>query len=193
MIENGTPRVQLIDDCNGPGRTTATLVASLSARLATLSVVSAADAVGSLTAGFAALGRETSRTAEGARLRKALESGRAGNNGNALWSALRISLWVSGLPASPVLDQLRNDVALLMADDLEAVLALLPIPPATAAALAADDQEPYTFLDCVLGLWAFSTELVRSVEALAEPTADQPGYVVNGTATGPDSGGPLLR
>ena len=89
-------RVQLIDESEGPGRTTATLVASLTARVAALRVISGADAIGSLTAGFAALGREVSRTAEGMRLRRGLEAGRAGNNGNALWSALRMNTWLCG-------------------------------------------------------------------------------------------------
>lgn len=185
-------RVQLIDEPEGPGRTTATLLASLTARLATLGVVSGADAIGSLTAGFAALGREASRSAEGACLRRALEVSRAGNNGDALWRALKMNAWLGGLPASPVLDQLRNDVALLLASDLADVLAVLPIP-CTSSPGSFEEKEPYTFLDCVLGLWAFSSELVRSVEALAAVTASEQGEFVPSGETSSNENGPLLR
>lgn len=186
-------RLQLIDEPEGPGRTTATLVASLTARLATLGLVSGADAIGSLTAGFAALGREVSRSSEGARLRAALDSSRAGNNGRALWRVLKMNAWLAGMPASPVLEQLRNDVALLLASDLTDVLAVLPIPAQTAPARVEDDKEPYTFLDCTLGLWAFSAELVRSVEALAAATASAPGQFVEAQSSPPAENGPLLR
>jgi hypothetical protein len=188
-----TSRVQLIDEPEGPGRTTATLVASLTSRLATLSLVSGADAIASLTAGFAALGREVSRSAEGARLRRALASSRAGNNGNTLWRVLRLDTWLAGMPASPVLEQLRNDVALLLSSDLTDVLAVLPIPAQTVPARVEDDKEPYTFLDCALGLWAFSAELVRSVEALAAATVSSPGHFVQAEPSPAAENGPLLR
>ncbi len=186
-------RVQLIDEADGPGRTTATLVASLTARLATLRLCSGSDAIASLTAGFAVLGREVSRTSEGARLRKALETSRAGNNGQALWSALQVKTWLAGIPASPVIEQLRNDVALLLASDLTDVLGVLPIPSTTSPARTGDDETPYTFLDCALGLWAFSAELVRSVEALAEGTAIPANQFAEGASPAPDEKGSLLR
>lgn len=186
-------RVQLIDEAEGPGRTTATLVASLTARLATLRLVSGADAIGSLTSGFAALGREVSRSASGARLRRALEVSRAGNNGGALWAALQMNAWLAGLPASPVLDQLRNDVALLLASDLADVLTVLPIPCTNSAGRVEDESEPYTFLDCTLGLWAFSNELIRAVEALAAATASEQGEYVTSNKASVRENGPLLR
>jgi hypothetical protein len=188
------PRVRLAD-APDEGRTTATLVASLAARLGTLHVISGSTAVASLVQGFAALGREVSRSAEGARLRRALESGRAGMNGDALWTALRLGDWTAGVPPSPVLDQLRNDLALLLAGDLAETLALLPIPGQPAGAAGGDDGEPATFLDCALGLWAFSSELVRGVEALATPTLPAAGEVVTPPAPepGPAPAGPLLR
>lgn len=185
-------RVRLVDAASGPGRTTATLVASLAARLGTLHFVSGGAAVGSLVAGFAALGRELRRTAPGARLHRAIESARAGTNGEALWSALKISDWASGLPPSPILDHLRNDLALLLADDLEDTLGLLPIPGEAAGEQApADDGQPASFADCMLGLWAFAREITCAVDALvaASPVA---GDVV---APSPDfeRAGPLLR
>lgn len=174
-------RARLIDDVTGPGRTTATLVASLTARLGVLHLITGADAIGSLSAGFARLGREVSKTARGARLREAIESGRAGTNGYALWKALGISKWISTMPPSPVLDQLRNDLALLLADDLEETLELLPIPSRTTGIDNLPAMEPATFVDCLLGLWAFSLELVHSVEALAEPMLSHSSEI---TATG---------
>jgi len=123
-----TARLRLVDAPGEAGRTTATLLASLAARLGALYLVSGADAVGSLAAGFAALGRRVGATAEGARLRAALEQGRVGANGDILWTTLGIETWVSSLPPSPVLDQLRNDIALVIVDDPEETLALMPIP-----------------------------------------------------------------
>ncbi|MCI0390632.1 MAG: hypothetical protein MOB07_17945 [Acidobacteria bacterium] len=185
-------RVLLIDQADGPGRTTATLVASLAARLATLHLVSGADAIGALTSGFAALGREVSRTAEGARLRKAIEAGRAGANGNELWSKLRIGEWVTSMPPAPALDHLRNDLALLLADDLESALEMMPIPIRMSGAEGAQNTEPATFVDCALGLWAFSRELTRAVEAMVAPTLTPPGGVT-AEESDPELSGSLLR
>jgi hypothetical protein len=183
-------RIRLAD-APDEGRTTVTLVASLTARLATLHVISGGTAVAALVQGFAALGREVGRSAEGARLRRALESGRAGMNGDALWTALRLGDWTAGVPPSPVLDQLRNDLALLLAGDLEETLALLPIPGQPAGAAGAADDGVATFLDFALGLWAFSRELVQGVEALTAPTLAAAGEVVPSPEPGP--AGPLLR
>jgi hypothetical protein len=190
MSPAAVKRVQLAD-AEGEARTTGSLLASLAARLGALHFISGTDAVGSLAAGFAALGREMGRTAEGAGLREALSAGLPGMNGGALWAALRIEEWVSSSPPSPVLDQLRNDLALLLASDLEETLALLPIPGSAAGAAAAGGGGPATFVDCALGLWAFSRELVRAVETLAGPLRAATGTVVPGPE--PERAGPLLR
>jgi hypothetical protein len=187
-----TPRVRLVDAAGESGRTTATLLASLAARLGTLYLVSGADAVGSLAAGFAALGRAVSQTAEGARLRRALETGRPGANGDMLWSTLRIATWVSSLPPSPVLDQLRNDVALLLADDLDQALELMPIP-AEPAGTRAQPPEESAFVDLVLGLWAFARELTAAVEELAAPTLPSPDEVSTNAPPTSAPEGELLR
>jgi hypothetical protein len=192
MSAAGSGRVKLVDAPAGPGRTTATLVASLAARLGTLHFVSGAAAVGSLVAGFAALGREMRGTVEGARLHAAIESARAGTNGEALWSALKVGDWASGLPPSPILDHLRNDLALLLADDLEDTLSLLPIPgEAAGPRAAADDDRPATFADCVVGLWVFAREIGRAVDALVG--APRPARDVVATAPDFERPGPLLR
>ena len=171
------PRVRLIDLPTESGRTTATLLASLAARLAALHVTSGAMAVGSLVAGIAALGRDVSRTSDGARLRRAIEAGRAGTNGPAVWNALRIGDWAGALPASPIIDQLRNDMGLLLAGDLDETLALLPIPGYMAGTSADTGDAPVTFLDCVMGFWALGSQLADAVEHLAAPTLATPNDV----------------
>ena len=186
-------RVRLVDAPDEAGRSTATLLASLTARLATLHMISGADAVGCLTAGMSRLGREVAATAAGAQLRQALESGRAGTNGPALWSALRIDEWASSLPPSPVLDQLRNDLALLLAEDLQPTLELLPIPPEPSEGAGAAEPAQATFVDFTLGLWAFSLEVVRAVESMAAPTMDSVHPVVAGAQPPHERGGELLR
>jgi hypothetical protein len=191
-------RVLLVDDADAPGRTTATLIASLSARLATLHFVTGATAVGSLTAGFAALGREVARTAEGARIRQAIERGRASSNGDAIWAVLGIGAWASGHAPSPILDQLRNDIALLLADDVHDTLAQpgMPNPPAGTRHVAEIDPPPVEFSDYLLGMWAYAREVVRSVEALAAPTLPAAGGVIPAAepaAPEPASDTPLLR
>lgn len=183
-----TARIRLVDEPDRSGRTTATLLASLGARLAVLHGVSGADAIGAMVAGFAAIGRETARTAEGARLRAALIGGDAGANAERLWSALLIDRWTSAFPPSPVLDHLRNDFALLLADDIEEILDLPPVPPEPAGT-GHVPAEPTTAADVMLGLWAFAREIVAGVESLAGDAAD----VVAGPAPAPPTSGPLLR
>ncbi len=184
---------RLVDDADGPGRTTATLVASLTARLATLYLISGADAIGSLTAGFVALGREVAKTADGARLRNAIEAGRAGANGRSLWKTLNLDEWASSHAPSPVLDQLRNDVALLLAGDLAETLELLPIPGELAGASGTQGDEAAMFADFVVGFWAFSREVVWAVETIAAPTLPPAGSVTFAAEPAAAAEGHLLR
>ncbi|MGH7506286.1 MAG: hypothetical protein ACRELX_11570, partial [Longimicrobiales bacterium] len=159
---------------------------------ATLYAVSGAAVVGSIVAGFAAIGRDFGRTAEGAQLRRALERGRIASNGEALWSALRIKQWASLVPAAPLLEQLRNDMALLLAPNLGETLALLPIPGEPAGALADADEPATEFLDCLLGMYAFSRDMTGAIEALAAPTREDGGVIVPDVGTQPPRGS-LLR
>lgn len=187
-----TAHVSLIDVADESGRSTATLLASLSARLGILHAVSGAQAVGSILAGIAALGREVSATADGARLRRALETGRPALNGEAIWRTLRIGDLATSQPPTPVLDQMRNDVALLLADDLQETLELLPIPPEmTGMRNEQTDLPPAAFLDFVVGYWALSREVVQAIEALAAPTITPPGEI--GAVPPPEPESPLLR
>jgi hypothetical protein len=183
-------RVRLADLPERAGRTTATLLASLSARVGALHLTTGAAAVGSLSAGFAALGREFARTTEGDRLRRAIVSGRVGRNGDAIWDALRFDEWLGSAPPAPVLDQLRNDVALLLADDLDETIELLPIPGETGMD-GADGEDP-SFPDLVLGMYAFSRELVAAVEALASPSLPPRDEVVPPRSS-PEPEAELLR
>jgi hypothetical protein len=188
----GEPRVSLVDRPD-ESRTTATLLASLASRLGALQVTTGAVAVGSLVAGFCVLGRQLSRTAEGARVRRALETARAGANGAVVWKALRLDVWLSSVPPSPVLDQLRNDVALLLSGDLEETVGLLPIPARAAGDGAADDGETATFLDCAVGLWAYAREMVAVIDAVVGPTLPPPNAVVVPDEPSPEAPGAFLR
>lgn len=192
-MSDGSGRVRLADPAGGPGRSTATLLASLQSRLAALHLCSGADAIASLTAGFAKLGREVSQTAEGARLRKALETSRVGANGRSIWKKMRLTELTCGIYPAPVLDQLRNDLALLLADDAEEMLASLPIPGEMVGFEGMGETPDVDFLDVALGLWAFSREFVRSVEAVASATLPPRGDFT--AETGNDNGveGSILR
>jgi hypothetical protein len=190
-----TPTDVRLLDAPDESRTTATLLASLTARLAALQVTTGSVAVGSLVAGFCALGRSASRTTEGARMRQALERSRVGSNGAAIWRTLHLDSWAASVPPSPILDQLRNDTGLLLADDLEESLALLPIPAQPAGARGAEDpwdEGRASFLDCMVGMWAYSREVVAIVEGLAAPTLPPPNDVRVRDEAKPPSG-PVLR
>lgn len=181
-------------DAGGDARTTANLLGSLAARLGTLFAVSGADAIGAQIAGFAAVGRQVSRTADGARLRAQLERSRGGINGEAIWQRLQIDEWLSAAPPSPVLEDLANDLALLLSSDLsDALHALdkgtLPIPRAELPA-----PERVHLLDSLIGVWAVGRQLAAAVEALV--AGAEPSPRLNTPDLGPDVGldeGGLLR
>lgn len=194
MTRATTTDIRLLD-APDESRTTATLLASLTARLAALQVTTGSVAVGSLVAGFCALGRSAARTTDGARLRRALERARVGSNGAAIWKALHLDTWAHSVPPSPVLDQLRNDTGLLLADDLEETLALLPIPAQPAGIRGSEDpwdEERASFLDCMVGMWAYSREVTAIVEGLAAATLPPPNDVRLRSDAAPP-GGPVLR
>jgi hypothetical protein len=183
----------LIDAEDTAGRTTATLVASLAARLTALHFISGADAIASLTSGFAQLGREISMTAEGASLRQALCRSQVAANGEALWRALHIDEGASIALPSPVLEQLRNDIAILLAQDLPETLNAMPIPSETRSAVLPPSQPAVTFLDFVIGYWAFSRELVAAVDALAQLGQGGRQSVHAGAEPAPPVRGGILR
>jgi hypothetical protein len=188
---SGEPAVLFEDAADGTPRTTGTLLASLVVRVRTLALLSGSQAVGSLVAGTAALGRDVSASAEGARIRAALERTRAGINAEALWSALRLGDLASILPPTPVLEDLRNDVALLVAPDLEHALAELDEGSLGAGIGLVREPQPVDVLDFLVGLWLLSRFLGDAIELLAEPAreavAAEPAEAIR-----PEEG-PLLR
>jgi hypothetical protein len=173
--------VRLVDPEGDSDRTTAALISSLATRLIILHYTSGVSVVGSLLAGLSLAGREAARTAEGARLRAALAASPAARNGEAIWAALRIGDMAAGLPATPVIEHVRNDLALLLAPDLTETLGEIPVPPALKSRGANAPPGEANFLDCMLGLWAHAREITRSVEALAS-LAPPPPTFAGGTA-----------
>jgi hypothetical protein len=89
-----------------------------------------------------------------------------------------------------VLDQLRNDVAVLLVDDLDPALETMPIP-CPPSPHGPPEPAKVAFADYLLGMWAFSLELVRSIESLAAPTLTSSGAFTE--AAGTEQAGPLLR
>lgn len=184
---------RLVDAPGEQGRTTVSLLGSLAARLATLLTTSGSDAVGSMTAGYAALGRAAAHTAEGARMRDAIERSRAGANGDAIWRALKMDTWASSLPPAAVLQQFHNDVALLAAEDLERALEL-PLAPAEPHGM--DDAplpEASEFADYLLGMWVFGRAVAGAIEGLVAGDLTERVVGGSGEPAAGDGTGSLLR
>lgn len=184
-----TVNIRLIDPPDEAGRTTASLFASLASRLIALHYTSGVSIIGSTMAGLAEAGREISGTAEGARIRRAIENSVIRENGEQLWRALRIASWTEGMPAAPVLDHIRNDLALLLADDLAETIDNVPAPGETALNTSSTLPPEINFMDTLMGLWVHSREIMRSIEALAE-TVSTPEPIQQGD---PVHKGPILR
>lgn len=186
------PLVLLDDATDGVARTTETLLASLVVRVRTLALISGSQAVGSLVAGVAALGREAALGTEGARLRSALERSRAGSNADAIWAALHLGDLASMLPPSPVLEDLRNDVSLLAAPDVERALADLDEAAIGAGIGLVREPQRVEALDFLVGLWALGRFLGDAVELLAGRPEPDAAPVPPADAARPEEG-PLLR
>jgi hypothetical protein len=162
-------RVDLTDDFTGTPRTTMTLLASLAVRVRTLPLLDGAQAVGSLVAGVAAVGRRVASTAEGARIHQALAKNRVGFNGTALWAALGLDATTSALPPRPVYDDLRNDIALLLAPDLLEHVEQLDEAQVTHGIGSIEEPEDVDFLDFMVGLWFLACEVTAVIEGFAAP------------------------
>lgn len=178
-----------LGDVAGIRRDTAAALGSLMARINTLHLISGAQAVGSMVAGLAALGRSVALTAEGARVRESLTATRLGANGETLWSTLGVDAAWSAIPPSPIIEDLRNDLALLLANDLEAVLAEVDRVEPSDHIGPLREPESCDCIDLVLGLWAWSRELVGVVDEIVAhagaPRIREPHPS--------DLGGPVLR
>lgn len=180
---------RLIDAPDEAGRTTATLFASLAARLIALHYTSGVSVVGSTLAGLAEAGREISRTAEGARIRRAIENSTIKDNGDLLWKSLRVAAWTEGMPPAPVLDHVRNDLALLLSDDLAETIENVPAPPENRVKAGGRVPPDVNFVDTLMGLWVYSREIVNSVEVMAAQSG-KPEAIEAGD---PLHQGPILR
>jgi hypothetical protein len=189
----GAVRLALVDLPIGPGRSTATLLDSLAARLATAHRMSGAELVGSLTAGYAALGRQVARTADGARMRAGIEASAVAANGALLWQVLGIDQLASDVGSTPVLRQFRNDLALALADDLEDVLEGATSRRSAAGDVQTEDDSPPAYVDHLLGLYAYAVEVVATVDALVEETRPDAGTVRPGDGPAVLADGPMLR
>jgi hypothetical protein len=94
------------------------------------------------------------------------------------------------MPPAPVLDDLRNDLALLLADDLEPALRSGRENASTMTTELAP-AEPVGFVDLMVGLWAWGRELASAVE-IAAGLADLAPQVVQPAGSG-TLDGPVLR
>jgi hypothetical protein len=175
MTDQVLPHIGLTDHAIGPPRTTMTLLASLVTRVSTLPLLNGAQAIGSLVSGLAAVGREVAATAEGAALRTALERSRMVSNGDSLWSELHLDVSTSALPPRPVFDDLRNDLALLLAPDLLECLERLDPAHLGAGLGLVQEPEEATFLDFAVGLWVVADEIVAVIGAMAAGATPLPG------------------
>ena len=184
--------VILVDDApDGPARTTRTLLASLVVRTRTLALLSGSQAVGSLVGGVAALGKEASAQGEGARIREALQRTRPGVNAEMLWSTLRIGDLASLVPPTPVFEDLRNDLALLLAPDLDHALGELDALELSAGLGLVREPQPVEVLDVLVGIWMLGRFVGDAVELLAASAPPDTGP--GDPDTRDVQGGPLLR
>ncbi len=170
------PRAVLTDEHGGEepfARTTSSLLGSLVSRIAALMYVSGFEAIGSQIAGFAALGRDARTTADGIRLANALEASMLGGNGEALWSGLRLTEWLSQAPPSPVLSDITNDLALLLSPDLHEALHDLATGELPIGRAPLNKPQEVTFVDAVLGFWVVGRRLVDACDALAAAGATE--------------------
>jgi hypothetical protein len=193
-VSDDIPRLELRDSDDQAGvRTTARLIASLAARLSGLFFVSGAEAVGAQVAGFAVAGREVAATAEGARLRERLDRSRPGVNSEMIWEGLRLTEWLSQLSPNPILDDLADDLALLLAPDLADALRAMNSLPDPEPRTPAAQPEPVEVLDCLLGVWAIGRQIVAAIELLAATGVDNASRLQTNNATVVVDEGSLLR
>jgi hypothetical protein len=192
MSGAGVPHAMLVDPEGEADRTTASLISSLATRLVILHYTSGVSVIGSMLAGLTLTGREVAKTAEGARLKAKLEASPAARNGEAIWAALRIKDMAAGLPATPILDHVRNDFALLLADDLAESLLAPPAPPAIGSRSVEGTLGEASFIDCMLGFWAQAREIIRSIEALGGLASTEPPIFRAGPTNG-EADANLLR
>ncbi len=97
-------------------------------------------------------------TAEGARVREAVLATRIASNGDALWARLGMHAAWSVFSPTPVLEDVRNDLALLLADDLSAALADIDSVDPAERIGPLRVPEPIECVDVIIGMWAYSRD-----------------------------------
>jgi hypothetical protein len=163
------PNADFVDHPTEVGRSTTTLLAAVLTRAATLSAISGAQAVASMIAGLAALGRAVAETVEGQHMRDAIDRGRLRENLDLLFGGFGLGTLASTSPPTPMLEDFFNDVALVLAPDVaESVdAALVGVAGGSSIGVlrAAEKVDP---IDFVVGLWAFSSEVATTLGELIE-------------------------
>jgi hypothetical protein len=96
---------------------------------------------------------------------QAICQGCAGSNCHLLGNALLIGRWASSSPTRQVLDQFRNDLELLLADDLSVELEL-PLMAAESVRNAERNLKPARSAHDLLGMGAFAHQMGTRVEAI---------------------------
>ena len=122
-------------------------------------------------------------------MRRVLEQTRAGVNAETLWSALELGHLASLVPPTPVLGDLRNDIALLVADDLPQAVAMLDESSLESGMGLVREPQPFDVLDFLVGLWAlggFVADALELLSAATVPAEDAP-------ETSDSTDGPVLR
>lgn len=186
------PRADFVDHPMELGRGTTTLLVGVLTRAATLSAITGAQAVASMIAGLAALGRSVAETVEGRHMRDALDRGRLLENLDLLFGRLGLGALASASPPTPMLEDFFNDVALVLAPDIaESVDAALVAAVRGSGIGMLRSPEPVDPIDFVVGLWAFSSEVAATLTDLIEagPLLDR----VTGADEQAEEQGRLLR
>jgi hypothetical protein len=163
------PHADFVDHPTEVGRTTTTLLAGAMTRAATLSAITGAQAVASMIAGLAALGRAVAETVEGQHMRDAIDRGRLRENLDLLFGGLGLGALASASPPTPMLEDFFNDVALVLApdvaDSIDAALVGAASGSSVGVLRTAEKVDP---IDFVVGLWAFSSEVATTLRELIE-------------------------
>jgi len=163
------PHADFVDHATEVGRNTTSLLAGALTRAATLSAISGAQAVASMIAGLAALGRAVAETVEGQHMRDAIDRGRLRENLDLLFGGLGLGALASASPPTPMLEDFFNDVALVLAPDVAESLDAALVGAAGGSSVGvlrtAEKVDP---IDFVVGFWAFSSEVATTLNELIE-------------------------
>ncbi|MEV0290712.1 hypothetical protein AB0H36_41840 [Kribbella sp. NPDC050820] len=161
---SSAPRADFVDHPMELGRGTTTLLVGVLTRAATLSAITGAQAVASMIAGLAALGRSVAETVEGRHMRDALDRGRLSENLDLLFGRLGLGALASASPPTPMLEDFFNDVALVLAPDIsESVDAALASVFEGSGIGILRSAEPVDPVDFLVGLWAFASEVAATL------------------------------